>query len=79
MRNGIALGKVHGVCTTRDKRYEDCCHIILDSNKELVQSSSPAALHYLVAKDALDLITCVMGCRIDYTYADIEGWTARGT
>ncbi|KAK6350512.1 hypothetical protein TWF718_003703 [Orbilia javanica] len=59
----------------KTKRYEACCHLILDSCKELVQSSSPAILHYLVAKGALDLIRRVMECGIDYRYADIEGWT----
>ncbi|KAK6521779.1 hypothetical protein TWF506_001983 [Arthrobotrys conoides] len=56
------------------KRYESC-YLILDSSKEMVQSSSPAVLHYLVAKGALDLIKRVVDCGIHCTYVDIECWT----
>ncbi|KAK6506736.1 hypothetical protein TWF481_005195 [Arthrobotrys musiformis] len=73
----FGVGEEKGLETPQEKikRYEACCHLILDSNMELVQSSSPAVLHYLVAKGALDLIKRVMECGIDYTYMDPEGWT----
>ncbi|KAF3221580.1 hypothetical protein TWF191_007082 [Orbilia oligospora] len=71
------VGDEEGLETSEEKikRYESCCHLILDSSEEMVQSSSPAILHYLVAKGALDLIRRTMDCGIDYTYADVEGWT----
>ncbi|KAF3318202.1 hypothetical protein TWF173_008937 [Orbilia oligospora] len=71
------VGDEEGLETSEEKikRYESCCHLILDSSKEMVQSSSPAILHYLVAKGALDLVKRMMDCGIDYTYADVEGWT----
>ncbi|KAK6534913.1 hypothetical protein TWF281_006213 [Arthrobotrys megalospora] len=73
----ISIGDEEDLETNEEKveRYEACCHLILDSSPELVQSSSPAVLHYLVAKGALDLVKRVMGCGTDYTYADVEGWT----
>ncbi|EGX43005.1 hypothetical protein AOL_s00215g791 [Orbilia oligospora ATCC 24927] len=71
------VGDEEGLETSEEKikRYESCCHLILDSSKEMVQSSSPAILHYLVAKGALGLVKRMMDCGIDYTYADVEGWT----
>ncbi|KAK6530246.1 hypothetical protein TWF694_003610 [Orbilia ellipsospora] len=74
--SGRAFGDEHFE-TKDDKinRYEKCCSILIDTSEELVAASSPACLHYLIARGSKSLVQKLIKLGINHSYQDDYGWT----